>query len=196
MFAAPLLAKVAAVWALAIFRPWRHPAILALICFTAVSDLALAAFRIWSPIGVIADNTLTCVGIAAVAIYAVKSSPNCRLTLFQMAAVGASALVMGRILGLVFPPDTMRRMLVGVHFAAGSVAGVAVSSCRLDPMDDDVLRWLFVTRIARALQPAVIDLGRTYYEMANGAATIAWVVTCYLIVRHCVSEPAEPDFHP
>ena len=197
VYAAPFFAKVAAVWALAIYRPRRHPAILALFAFTAVSEMAVELVpSIWSRGGVVAENTLSCIGIVFVAVYAIRHAPHRRLTLFQMAAVGASALVAGRILGIVFPPDTARRMLVGIHFSAGSMAGVAVSSHRLEPMDDDVLRWLFVTRIVRAAQPAMLDIGRAWYDAANGVATVAWVIAAYWVVYHCVSDSGEPETLP
>lgn len=186
----PVAAKVVAVAAIVARRPGRHTALLLLLVSTGVGDGVLQAWPgAWSVTGYIATNAVECACIALAAIDAVRQLRDRRLLLFQMACAVASTWVSGEILGILFPPDTIRTVMVRVHFAAAAVAGIAAGTRRLDPVDDAALRWLFVTRVVLCLRLPLI--GTAAYPVLVGVSTVAWVVACYLIVHHCLSSPGD-----
>lgn len=185
--------KLGAAVALIARRPGRHACLLTLLTFSCSSEGALLMWPgLWSVGGYVIDHSVTCLLIAASAIEAVwhLPSPSRRLILFQMACLAASAWIAGEIMAILFPPDTVRTMMVRVSFAAASVAGVAVGTKRLDLVDDAALRWLFVTRALICLRLPLI--GTVAHGVLSGASTVAWAIACYLIVRHCIS-PSSPD---
>lgn len=188
---APLAMTFVAAGVLVALRPGCHTGLLALLVFSGVSDGALRLWpSLWSVTSYVADSTVACILIAVAAIEAVNDLRDRRLIMFRMACLAASALVAGEIIAILFPPDTVRTMMVRLNFAAASVAGVAAGTRRLDPVDDAALRWLFVTRALICMRLPLI--GTAAHGVLSGASTVAWAIACYLIVRHCLS-PSSPD---